>query len=100
MACIRECQPKTFEEWEEFYFEKACTDGKDPTKITPETLSELGERLYTKITEIVIPEWTEAFRQLTIEDCREYIHNLVLQRTYDGYMREKSIIHEYLEKAF
>ena len=27
MALIRECQPKTIEQWEEWYFENAFTDG-------------------------------------------------------------------------
>lgn len=56
MALIRECQPKTFEEWQEWYFENAHTDSKKPSKITKESLDELGERLYVKITEVVIPE--------------------------------------------
>ncbi|MCS6969370.1 MAG: MjaI family restriction endonuclease, partial [Bernardetiaceae bacterium] len=76
MALIRECQPKTFEEWENWYFENARTDGKAPSKITKESLEELGERLYIKIKEIVIPEWTEAFNQLTLQDCIDYIYNL------------------------
>ena len=55
MSLIRACQPKTFEEWETFYFEKAYSKSKNPTKVTRETLDELGERLYAKITEVVIP---------------------------------------------
>ncbi len=65
MALIRECQPNAFEEWEEFYFENALTKSKDPIKVSRETLEELGERLYSKITEVVIPEWTAAFNDLT-----------------------------------
>jgi hypothetical protein len=98
MALIRECQPKTIEEWEKWYFEKAHTDGKNPVKITKKVLEELGERLYVKITEIVIPEWQEAFRQLTLQDCIDYIYNLTIKRTYDGFYREKSIVTEILEK--
>ena len=65
MALIRECQPKTIEEWETWYFENAKTDGKNPFKITKESLSELGERLYEKITEVVIPEWQDALNALS-----------------------------------
>ncbi len=54
MALIRECQPDSFEEWEQWYFENANTTGKKPTKITAECLKELGTRLYCKITEVVI----------------------------------------------
>lgn len=100
MALIRECQPKSFEEWEQWYFEKAHTDGKNPTKITKESLEELGERLYVKITEIVIPEWQEAFNQLTLQDCIDYIHNLTINRTFDGFYREKSVVTDHLTKEF
>jgi hypothetical protein len=100
MALIRECQPKSFEEWEKYYFEKAATDGKLPIKITNETLKELGERLYVKIKEIVIPEWTLAFNQLTKQDCIDYILNLTINRTYDGFIREKSVVTDNLAKLF
>ena len=100
MALIRECQPNTFEEWEQWYFLNAHTSGKKPTKITSESLRELGERLYAKITEIVIPEWESAFRELTEQDCIDYIYNLTINRTYDGYLREKSVINDGLAKLF
>lgn len=100
MALIRECQPKSFEDWEKWYFENANTDGKTPSKITKESLEELGERLYVKIKEIVIPEWTEAFNQLTLQDCVDYIFNLTINRTYDGFIREKSVIEDHLAKEF
>lgn len=100
MALIRECQPKTFNEWQEWYFENAYTDGKISTKITKDSLGELGERLYVKIKEIVIPEWTEAFNQLTLQDCIDYIFNLTINRTFDGYVREKSVIEDNLAKEF
>lgn len=100
MALIRECQPNSFEEWEQWYFLNAHTLGKNPTKITNESLRELGERLYAKITEIVIPEWESAFRELTEQDCIDYIYNLTINRTYDGYLREKSVINDGLAKLF
>lgn len=100
MALIRECQPKTFEDWENWYFANAHTDGKAHVKITKESLEELGERLYVKIKEIVIPEWTEAFNQLSLHDCIEYIFNLTINRTFDGFIREKSVIEDNLAKEF
>jgi len=100
MSLIRECHPKTFEEWEDFYFEKAYTDTKPPIKVSKETLEELGERLYVKVTEIIIPEWTEAFRQITLQDCIDYIYNLTISRTYDGFLREKSVVYDNLAKIF
>jgi len=100
MALIRQCQPKTIEEWEGWYFENAYTDGKNTFKITHESLNELGVRLHEKITEVVIPEWQEAFRNLTLQDCIDYIHNLTINRTFDGYIREKSVVNDGLSKHF
>ena len=100
MALIRECQPHTIEEWEQWYFENACTEAKMKTKITKENLQELGERLYEKITEVVIPEWQAAFAQLTLQDCIDYIFNLTINRTFDGFIREKSVVNDGLAKIF
>ncbi len=100
MALIRECQPKSFEEWERWCFENAFTDGKLASRISPKNLEELGERLFVKIREVVIPEWTEAFAELTLQDCIDYIFNLTLNRTYDGFLREKSVIEDNLAKFF
>ncbi|MCK9254531.1 MAG: MjaI family restriction endonuclease [Bacteroidales bacterium] len=66
----------------------------------PLILQELGERLYEKITEVVIPEWQEAFNALTKEDCYNYIYNLTINRTYDGYLRKKSVVNDGLAKIF
>jgi len=100
MALIRQCQPKTIEEWETWYFENAYTDGKNTFKVTKESLEELGNRLHEKITEVVIPEWQEAFRNLTLQDCIDYIHNLTINRTFDGYIREKSVVNDVLAKLY
>lgn len=100
MELIRRCQPTCFDEWEAYYFAHAHTAGRHPVKITPETLQELGERLYAKITQVVIPEWQAAFAELTEQDCIDYIRNLTLNRTYDGYVREKSIVNDGLAKEF
>ncbi len=78
MELIRVGQPKSFEEWREFYFAHAYTKSKKQSiKVTKEMLDELGVRLYEKITEVVIPEWTEAFSQISLEDCRSYIYEVM-----------------------
>lgn len=100
MALIRECQPKTIDEWERWYFEKAYTENKNPIKITPKVLKELGGRLHEKIIEVVIPEWQAAFKDLSIKDCIDYIYNLTVNRTYDGFIREKSVVNNGLAKYF
>ena len=100
MALIRECQPQTFNEWKSFYFEKAYTKSKETIKITPDILEELGDRLYAKLTEIVIPEWTKAFREIDLQDCKDYIYEITVARTYDGFLLEKSVINDNLAKIF
>ncbi len=100
MALIRECQPSSYEEWKEWYFENAYTATKSPVKLSLESLTELGERLYEKIQTFVIPDWQEAFSQLTLQDCIDYIYNLTINRTYDGYIREKSVVNDGLAKKF
>ena len=101
MALIRDCQPTALDEWEQYYFENAYSKSKTkPIKITQEILEELGERLYSKITEIVIPEWTAAFKNLSVEDCKEYIYQVTIVRTYDGFLLEKSVVNDGLAKAF
>lgn len=100
MALIRECQPQTIKEWEKWYFENAHTEAKTKIKITKESLDELGERLYEKMTEVVIPEWQAAFTQLTLQDCIDYIYNLTINRTFDGFIREKSVVNDGLAKIF
>ena len=100
MALIRECQPRTIEEWEQWYFKNAYTEAKTKTKVTKESLLELGGRLYEKIMEVVIPEWETVFKQLTLQDCIDYIYNLTINRTYDGFLREKSVVNDGLAKIF
>lgn len=60
-------------------------------------MKDVGGCLHEKITEVVIPEWQEAFRSLT---CMDYIHNLTINRTYDGYIREKSVVNDGLVKHY
>jgi len=100
MALIRECQPNTIKEWEKWYFENAYTEAKTKTKITKENLQELGERLHEKIIGTVIPEWQASFAQLTLQDCIDYIFNLTINRTFDGFLREKSVVNDGLAKIF
>ena len=100
MALIRECQPKTFQEWQQYYFENAFTKTKVPVKVTKEILNELGERLYAKITDVVIPEWTEAFSQITKQDCYDYVYEVTVPRTFDGFITEKSVVNDLLAKQF
>ena len=82
---IRKCAPKTVEEWEEYYFKNVKSK---------EHITELGKKLYVKITEVVQAELDD----ITEQDCIEYLINLVINRTFDGYMTEIETIYGQLEK--
>lgn len=100
MELIRLCEPREYEEWEKYYWKNSYTKSKDPIKVDSELISELGTRLYEKIQAVVIPEWTAAFEKITLDDCIAYIHEVTLYRTYDGYIREKSVVYDNLAKRF
>ena len=82
---IRKCSPKKKEEWEAYYFQKVRTK---------EHLTELGKKLYTKVTEVLHAEISE----ITEQDCIDYIFGLVIDRTYDGYVTEIKTIYEQLQE--
>ena len=61
-------------------------------------MDELEEELYEKITETVIPEWTEPFKQKTKQDCYDYVYEVTISRTFDGFLKEKSKNKEILDE--
>jgi len=90
---IRTCAPKTFEEWEEFYFNNARQKKKEGIRITREYITGLGQTLYIKISEVVRSE----LDSISEEECIDYAYNLVLNRTYEGYRSEIDTIYGQLE---
>ncbi|HED10446.1 MAG TPA: MjaI family restriction endonuclease [Caldithrix abyssi] len=82
---IRQCEPKTVEEWREYYF----------SNVRPrEHIVELGKRLYIKITEVISAEVEE----ITEQDCIDYMLQLVIDRTFSGYRTEIKTIYGQLEQ--
>lgn len=84
---IRQCAPRTMDEWREYYF--LNVQSKDH-------LEELGRKLYIKITEVIQAEVEE----ITEQDCINYMIQLVIDRTFDGYMTEIKTIYGQLEREF
>ena len=82
---IRHCEPKTIEEWREYYFSKVRSK---------EHIIELGKKLYIKITEVISAEVEE----ITEQECVDYMFQLVIDRTFDGYMTEIKTIYGQLEQ--
>ena len=56
MALIRKYQPKTLQEWEEFYFQKAYT------KITQKTLDELERDFMLRLQRLLYQNGLQHFR--------------------------------------
>ncbi|MEM5793239.1 MAG: MjaI family restriction endonuclease [Candidatus Aenigmatarchaeota archaeon] len=81
---IRKCSPKTLEDWEKYYYQNVRPK---------EHLIELGRKLYTKITEVLQAE----IESVTEQDCIDFIINLVIKRTFDGYITEKQTIYGQLQ---
>ncbi len=93
---IRECSPNTTKEWEQFYYEKLKDFLKRKgTSLSPkEYIEDLGRKLYVKITENIQAE----IEEVTEEDCIQYIYDLVINRTFDGYQTEIKTIYGQLQK--
>ncbi|MCA1902475.1 MAG: MjaI family restriction endonuclease [Candidatus Hydrogenedens sp.] len=81
---IRKCSPKSVEDWEEYYYKNVYPK---------EHLEEIGRRLYIKISEVLRAE----IDNITEQDCIQYVINLVIHRTFDGYITEKMTIYEQLQ---
>lgn len=90
---IRACAPKTFKEWEKYYFNNARQKKKDGIGITRDYIKDLGQTLYIKLSEIVQCE----LESITEDECIDYAYNLVLNRTYEGYKAEIDTIYGQLE---
>lgn len=81
---IRLCAPKNVEEWRAYYFSQVRSK---------EHIEALGRILYVKITEVIHAE----VAQVTEQDCIDYMIQLVIDRTYDGYTSEIETIYGQLQ---
>jgi len=82
---IRKCSPKTKDEWEKYYFENVRSR---------KHIEDLGRKLYVKITEVISAE----VEMITEEDCINYMYNMVIKRTFDGYYTEIKTIYGKLDR--
>lgn len=65
----------------------------------PIIVDELGEKLYNRLTKLISPN-TNAFQDLSLKGCKEYIYKLTTARTYDGFSLVQSIINDGLANFF
>lgn len=82
---IRKCSPKNIDDWQEYYFSNVRSK---------EHVEELGKKLYIKITEVISSE----VENVTEQDCIDYMFNMVIKRTYDGYTTEIKTIYGQLQE--
>lgn len=82
---IRKCAPKTVQEWEEYYLRAVYSKSH---------LEQLGKRLFIKVTDVCKAE----IEEVTEEDCINFIYNLVIERTFNGYQTEIKTIYGQLEQ--
>jgi len=82
---IRKCEPKTIAQWKQFYLSKVHPE---------EYLEELGKQLFIKVSDVCKAE----IENITENDCIQFIHNLVINRTFDGYQTEIKTIYGQLQK--
>lgn len=82
---IRRCAPKSLREWQEYYFSNVYPK---------EHLENLGRTLYIKISEVCQAE----IESITEHDSIDFIENLVINRTYDGYQSEIQTIYGQLQQ--
>lgn len=95
VAWVRECAPKTLEEWRECYLKhlEGFLRAKGVDLSPDEYLDSLGDRLYAKLQEVIKSELEE----ITLEDCRSYVWEVVVNRTFQGYLREMTSVKDLLE---
>ena len=83
---IRKCSPKSIEEWRKYYYANVRSETE---------IEELGRKLYVKITEVIRSEVDD----ITEQDCIDFIKQLVIERTCDGYTTEIQTIYGQLQNA-
>ena len=83
---VRKCSPKAVTDWQEYYYKNVYAKSH---------LEELGRRLYVKVTEVCQAE----VESITEDDCIDFIINLVINRTFDGYQSEIQTVYGQLQNA-
>ena len=82
---IRKCSPRQIEDWEKYYFKNVRSRYH---------IEELGRKLYVKITEVIVAE----VEDIKEEDCIKYMFEMVINRTYQGYVTEIQTIYGQLQE--
>ena len=82
---IRTCEPKNLEEWRNYYYKKVRSEAH---------IDDLGKILFDKIETVIAGE----LQSVTEQDCKDWMKNLVIDRVYEGYVREVQVIKDVLQE--
>lgn len=83
---IRECAPENMETWRKYYFNNVRSQ---------EHITDLGKKLYSKVTGVI----SEEIKEVTEQECVDYMTEMVIDRTYKGYINEKAAIKQIKSKV-
>ena len=79
---IRQCMPNSLQGWKQYYYANVRSS---------DHIDGLGERLYEKITQEVAYEvryHPDLVNSISEQMCIDYMHQIVIDRTYNGYCKE------------
>lgn len=77
--------PTSLECWQEYYFENVRKESH---------LEQIGDELYEKFRNIILPE----IKSITPEDCRNYVKELVIVKSYEGHQARLGILQQILKE--
>lgn len=79
---IRICAPRSLQEWADYYYSNVRSY---------EHINELGLKLFDKVRNTLPNErrfYPDLLDSITADDCIDFIHQLVINRQYEGYLKE------------
>lgn len=82
---IRICNPSSYEEWREYYYNNVRSTAH---------INHLGELLYVHISEDLPGEdrfHPNLIASVTLQDCVDYMHMVVIDRVYNGFLKERGM---------
>jgi hypothetical protein len=82
---IRACAPRSLDQWREYYFKNVRSESH---------LEDLGRVLFQRIQVDLIAE----IESVTEQNCIDYVKNLIINRTFDGYETEIGTVKGILER--
>jgi len=86
--------PKSINEWEEIFYKHSVQKKKNGKgiRVDEKYLEQVGDKLFQLLNEKIYPLILEAKNELTSEDCRNFIKDVVIRRSFEGYLAEKDVV--------